>query len=260
MEATKIVLIGSGNLATQLGITLFKLGYQITQVYSPTIKNSTLLAKKIKAQPIADIKKLDDTATLYIIAIKDDAISQLVSALQLKDKLVVHTSGSISMDVLKNTSKNYGVFYPLQTFSKTKKVNFKNIPICVEANNAKTQTSLMYFAKSISQKVYKLNSAQRLQLHLAAVFACNFTNHMYAIAELILKEHKLPFDILKSLIKETADKIETASPLLMQTGPAVREDDKTIQSHLKLLSKDKNKKEIYTLLSKSIKEISKKNK
>lgn len=260
MEATKIVLIGSGNLATQIGITLYQAGYQVIQVYSRTIKNAQILAKKVKATAINNLDLLDADATLYIVAVKDDAIETLVKQLQLKDKIVLHTSGSVSIDVLKKASSNYGVLYPLQTFSKSKKVNFKTIPICVEANNAKTKTNITYFAKSISQKVYQLNSEQRLQLHLAAVFACNFSNHMYVIAESILKEHKLSLDILKPLIKETADKIETESPLLMQTGPAVRGDKKTMEAHLKLLSKTKNRKAIYTLLSESISQATKKNK
>lgn len=260
MEATKIVLIGSGNLATQLGITLYQAGYQVTQVYSRTIKNAQILAKKVKARAINNLDLLDADATIYIVAVKDDAIETLVKQLQLKDKIVLHTSGSVSINVLKKTSSNYGVLYPLQTFSKSKKVNFKTIPICVEANNAKTKINITYFAKSISQKVYQLNSQQRLQLHLAAVFACNFSNHMYVLAESILKEHKLSLDILKPLIKETADKIETESPLFMQTGPAVRGDKKTMEAHLKLLSKNKNRKAIYTLLSESISQATKKNK
>ena len=164
MNPIKIILIGSGNLATQLGTSLHSSGYFISQVYSPQLKNATLLAKKVKAEAINNLKDIDTTATIYIIAVKDDAIATVAKQLKLNDKMVVHTSGSVSMDVLKNISKNIGVFYPLQTFSKTKKANFKTIPICIEANNKSTLENLTFFAKSISTKVENINSAQRQQL------------------------------------------------------------------------------------------------
>ena len=143
-----IVIIGAGNVATNLGIALFKEGYLISQVFSRTIKSAELLARKINAKAISDLKQLDPTAIIYIIAVKDDAIEQVAKKINLKDKIVVHTSGSIPMNLLKNVSKNYGVFYPLQTFSKERNLNFKNIPICIEANNKSTSTTLTYFAKS----------------------------------------------------------------------------------------------------------------
>jgi predicted short-subunit dehydrogenase-like oxidoreductase (DUF2520 family) len=260
MNPIKIILIGSGNLATQLGTSLHSSGYFISQVYSPQLKNASLLAKKVKAEAINNLKDIDTTATIYIIAVKDDAIATLAKQLKLNDKMVVHTSGSVSMDVLKSVSKNIGVFYPLQTFSKTKKANFKTIPICIEANNKSTLENLTFFAKSISTKVENINSAQRQQLHVAAVFACNFSNHMFTLADNYLKANKLSLDLLKPLIAETADKIKTGKPTDMQTGPAVRGDKKTMDAHLKLLSGNKNAKTIYSLLSNSIIETSKKNK
>jgi predicted short-subunit dehydrogenase-like oxidoreductase (DUF2520 family) len=257
---THIVIIGAGNVATQLGIALHKEGYLISQVYSRTNKSATALAKKINAEAISDLKKLNTTATIYIIAVKDDAISKIAKQLKLKDKIIVHTSGSIPLEVLKNCSKNYGVFYPLQTFSKDKKVDFKNIPICIEANNKATLNTLTYFAKSISNNVQKANSEQRKVLHVAAVFACNFSNHLYSIANDILTQNKLSFDLLKPLIEETTDKIKNNLPAKMQTGPAIRGDKKTMNAHLKLLKRDKELTTIYTLLSKSIIDSTKKNK
>ncbi len=253
MDTNKhIVLIGAGNLATQLGIALHNAGYFISQVYSPTKKSANLLAKKINAVAITDFKKLDLEAAIYIIAVKDDAIANVSKKLNLKDKIVVHTSGSVEMNILKNTSKNHGVFYPLQTFSKNKKVDFSSIPICIEANNKSTSTSLTYFANSISNHIQKVNSEQRKQIHLAAVFACNFSNHCYSIAENILKKNKISFNILQPLIEETANKIKYNSPSEMQTGPAIRGDKKTMNAHLKLLSKKKLLKEIYKLMSDDI--------
>lgn len=260
----KISIIGSGNLATQLGLALHKEGYLISQVYSRSQKNASILSKKLKAEAISNIKKLSTDSTIYIIAIKDDAIESVAKQLKLKDKIVVHTSGSVSMDVLKKSSKNYGVFYPLQTFSKEKqsrpngrgqsfgRANFKTIPICIEASNSSTSTTLQYFAKSISGNVQKVNSEQRKKIHLAAVFACNFSNHMYAIAEQLLAKDKLSLDLLKPLIEETANKIKENKPSRVQTGPASRNDKKTMDAHLKLLSKEKNLQKIYELISKSI--------
>lgn len=249
LSTHKIVLLGAGNVATQLGKALQKNGYLISQVYSPTKKSATTLAKKLKSNPISDLKKIDLTAAVYVIAVKDDAISALAQQLKLNDQLVVHTSGTVEMAVLKNCSKNYGVFYPLQTFSKNKEVDFKNVPVCIESNNKATATSLEYFAKSISKNVQRINSEQRKIIHVAAVFACNFSNHMYTIAASILADHRLSFDLLKPLIAETADKIKANDPAKMQTGPAIRKDVKTMNAHLKLLATDKKLKTIYQLIS-----------
>jgi predicted short-subunit dehydrogenase-like oxidoreductase (DUF2520 family) len=248
----QIILIGAGNVATQLGITLYNSGYLISQVYSRTKKSTTALAEKINAEAITDLKKLDTNAAIYVIAVKDDAIADIVKKLNLKNKIVVHTSGSVPIHILKNISKNYGVFYPLQTFSKDKKVDFKTTPICIEANNPVTARTLKYFARSISNKVQEISSDQRKTIHLAAVFANNFSNHLYSIAEDILTKNKLSFDLLKPLIEETAGKIKNNSPAKMQTGPAIRGDKKTIDAHLKLLKKDKRIKAIYKILSESI--------
>ncbi len=248
----KISIIGSGNLATQLGLALHKEGYLISQVYSRSQKSAALLSKKLKAEAISNLKKLSTDSTIYIIAIKDDAIESVAKQLKLKEKIVVHTSGSVSMKVLQKSSKNYGVFYPLQTFSKERQSNFKTIPICIEANNKKTSTTLEYFAKSISGNVKRVNSEQRKKIHLAAVFACNFSNHMYAIAEQLLGKDKLSLDLLKPLIEETANKIKNARPSKVQTGPASRNDKKTMDAHLKELSKEKDLQKLYKLISKSI--------
>jgi predicted short-subunit dehydrogenase-like oxidoreductase (DUF2520 family) len=251
-KETKIILIGAGNVATQLGIALHNAGYKISQVYSKTKSSSSVLAKKLKAESINDLKKLDIDAAVYIIAVKDDAIADVAKQLKLKDQIVVHTSGSISIDVLKKSSENYGVFYPLQTFTKNKKVNFKNVPLCIEGNNKATSTTLQYFAKSISSNVKVISSDQRKVIHLAAVFACNFSNHMYTLADDILKQNKLSLDLLKPLIAETAEKIKTNSPVKVQTGPAMRGDKKVMEEHLKML-KDKKLKEMYKIISKDIK-------
>jgi predicted short-subunit dehydrogenase-like oxidoreductase (DUF2520 family) len=260
IQTQSIVLIGSGNVASQLGAVLKKEGYHISQVYSPTKKNAALLAKKLNAEAITSLKQINVSASIYIIAVKDDVIETIAKQLKLKDKLVVHTSGTLSMDVLNGVSKNHGVFYPLQTFSKDVKTDFKTVPVCIEGSNKNTSDSLMYFAKSISKNVTKINSEQRKKIHLAAVFASNFSNHMYTIADRILGNEKLSFNLLKPLIEETTNKIKQGKPSAMQTGPAIRDDKKTMDAQMKLLSKDKKLQLIYKMLSESIAAAGKKNK
>jgi predicted short-subunit dehydrogenase-like oxidoreductase (DUF2520 family) len=187
---------------------------------------------------------------LFIIAITDDAIAEVSRQLPFSNELVVHTSGSVSMQAINNKNRQ-GVFYPLQTFSKAKYVDFKEIPICIEAQNEKDLLTLESVAKSISNSVYTINSEQRKALHVAAVFVSNFTNHLYQIGNKICIDNELSFDILKPLIQETANKILTLSPQESQTGPAKRKDTQTINAHLNFLTND-NQKEIYKLLTKSI--------
>lgn len=244
-----ITLIGAGNVATQLGLALKEAGYRIEQVFGPNKKSAEILAKKLKSIAITDLKKLNDNSAIYIISVKDDAIEKVAKQLKLKKGILVHTSGTVPLSVLKKSAKNIGVFYPLQTISKDKKVDFKEIPICLEANNKNTAEDLKYFAKSISKKVLNVSSSQRQSIHLAAVFACNFSNHMYAIAENLLAKEKLSLDILRPLILETAKKIGTLSPGEAQTGPALRGDKETMNAHLKMLKKDKKLKNIYKLIS-----------
>jgi predicted short-subunit dehydrogenase-like oxidoreductase (DUF2520 family) len=248
---TNIILIGAGNVATQLGLALSDAGYKISQVYSKTKSSSSVLAKKLKTESITDLKKLAQDASIYIIAVKDDAIRDVAAQLKLGNKIVVHTSGSVSINALKKVSTNYGVIYPLQTFTKGKSLNFKNVPLCIEGSNKSTSTTLQYFAKSVSSNVQQVDSDQRKVIHLAAVFACNFSNHMYTIAEEIMKKNKLSFGLLKPLIEETASKIKNNSPTEAQTGPAARGDKKVMKEHLKML-KNKDIKEIYKTLSNQI--------
>ncbi len=251
-QSKKIVLIGAGNVATQLGLSLKRSKHTILQVYSKHNTSAITLAKKLNCESTDLPKKINPDADIYIIAIKDDAIIQIVKQLKVKNKIIVHTSGSSDMNVLETLSKNYGVFYPLQTFSKNTKVKFKNIPICIEASNKETLNVLQTLSKSISNNVQEINSKQRKAIHLAAVFACNFSNHLYSIADQILAENKLSFDLLKPLIRETAGKIKINSPTKIQTGPAIRGDKKIMDAQLKILSGKKDYQQLYKLFSKSI--------
>ena len=254
----KVVIIGSGNVAQHL-IAAFQNAQnsgteiELIQVYSrQTASVSHLLDLD---QITNDLTALAE-ADLYIIAVSDDAIGAISSQLPFKNRLVVHTSGSVPLNVL-NEDNRKGVFYPLQTFTKNKAVDFKTIPICLESENATDYQLLDKVAKSISEKVFAINSEQRKALHVAAVFVNNFTNHLYQIGQEICEENQVPFEILKPLIAETANKIMVLSPEEAQTGPAKRNDSITIEAHEAFLSNENHLK-IYKTLTQSIQENGKK--
>lgn len=244
----QVVVIGSGNVAQHL-IKAFVAApaVNLVQAYA---RRPEQLAHLLPSEKITDTLTTLAEADVYIISVSDDAIANISSQLPFKNKLIVHTSGSVGLDQL--DGKNHrGVFYPLQTFSKNKAVDFSTIPFCLETERDEDYATLEALASNLSQSVYSISSAQRQSLHVAAVFVSNFTNHMYTIGSQICDENNIPFDILKPLIQETADKINTLSPLQAQTGPAVRNDVTTLQRHLDFLQ-DENKKTIYTLLTQSI--------
>ena len=242
-----IVILGGGNVAYHLTNALLQnSAVNVVQVYNRSLekigcfKNKTEITNKLSELKDADI---------YILAVSDNAISQLSSTLNLKNKLVVHTSGSMAMDELKSIS-NKGVFYLLQTFSKERKIDFSAVPICIEAETEKDLMLLETLATSISKNCYHINSNQRKSLHVAAVFVNNFVNHLYHIGNEICEENNVPFEIFLPLILETANKITKLTPYKAQTGPAIRNDTKTIEKHKAMLTK--NQQDIYTLLTKSI--------
>jgi len=246
-----IVFIGSGNVATHLAMSFIQKGFVIQQVYSRNLQNARILAEKINSLYTDSLTKVCADADLYIISITDNAIVEMAAQLKIEKKIVVHTSGSVGIKVLEKF-ENHGVFYPLQTFSKFSKPDFSTIPILIEANNQNNADLLNQLANQLTTKVFNIYSDQRQQVHLAAVFACNFTNYMYDIADKILEQSIIPFDILKPLIYETARKIEQNQPSSVQTGPAIRKDQSTIEKHLALLSSMPDYKKIYKLLSENI--------
>ena len=257
-KTTNIVLIGAGNLATQLAHWLVRKGFCISQVYSRTEISAKTLAENINANYTISINEINKNADLYICASKDDALPEILNQLPEIKGTIVHTAGSVDISVFEGKFNKYGVFYPLQTFSKTKEVAFSTIPIFVEANDSETLQFLKNIASYISEKVYEANSHQRKMLHLSAVFACNFVNHLYAQANDIVKESGFDFDVLLQLIDETAQKVHSLNPIDAQTGPAVRFDETVMQKHLSLLQGDSTKEQIYKLISKSIYQKAKK--
>jgi len=248
-----ISIIGSGNVATHLGQALHAKGLTIDTVWSRKLKRAKQLAAKIDAQPCSRLKQLTTTSDLFIIAIVDDAIRDMAIKLEKyisADAIVVHTSGSVNLTAI--ASSKAGVFYPLQSFSIDRKVDIKKVPFCVNASNDRVEKLLLTLARKLSKNVYRINDEQRAVLHLAAVFSSNFSNHMYHLASNISVQNGVDFNILKPLILETAAKIVNKSPYDMQTGPARRDDQETINRHLKQLKSDKISKEIYKLITKSI--------
>lgn len=242
-----VVLLGTGNLGSHLIKAFHKSKkVKLLQVYSRTQFALDQINKKI---PTTTDPSCLVNADIYVLAISDTGIKSLANKLILKNKLVVHTSGTIGLDFLIN-HKRKGVFYPLQTFSKTDSLKFKKIPICIEADLEEDRLILLKLAKSISKKVYEIDSEQRKKLHLAAVFVNNFANHLYRLGENICVENKVDFKLLYPLIRQTATKIKTISPLEAQTGPARRGDSKTIENQRTQLAG--TELDLYTLFTKSI--------
>ena len=248
----RITIIGSGNVATHLAAAFKNAGHNIVQVYSRDLHNASLLAYHVKAEAIDSFNQINPETDLFMIAVKDDAIESIASVLAKHQKLIVHTSGATDLQALLKYTQNAGVFYPLQTFSKTKEVNFNTVPLCIEGANEQITSQLNELAYTITQNVYRINSAERKTLHLAAVFACNFTNYLYYLSQQLLADQKLPFDLLRPLIRETAEKVQEYLPASVQTGPAVRNDEKTMDAHLQLLHENPALQQLYKLLSQGI--------
>lgn len=243
----EIVILGAGNVAFHL-FKAFQATEQIKVIQVYNRSSSALKDFEKETSVTTEISQLKP-ADLYIVSVSDDAVKEVVDSIAEKNTLIVHTSGSVP---LLDSAQRNGVFYPLQTFSKNTDLNFFEIPLCLEASNKKDLDFLKDIGKTISNNIYEIDTAQRKSLHLAAVWACNFTNHLYRIAEKICEQKEVPFDILHALIKETARKVQHNSPKDVQTGPAKRGDKKTIDFHLNQLDSPELK-EIYTLLTESIK-------
>lgn len=254
----KVCFIGAGNLATQLSKNLVSNGISVSQVYSRTNSSAQELASQLGVKYTSKISEIDKSADIYFVALKDSVIDDVLMQYDFKDKLVVHCAGSIPIDILEKHSANFGVFYPLQTFSKIRNVEFSDIPILVESNTKRNEDLLINLARIVSNKVSILNSEKRKHLHISAVFASNFVNHFYNVSARILDSKDIDFDVLRPLIMETAKKVQELDPETAQTGPAVRFDENVILAHVKELEGFDNYVELYKLISKSIFEHHKK--
>lgn len=249
-----VVIIGIGNVGTHLSRVLQKSEeVNIIQYFNRSPIEEKELGKRIGSNETkkftCDWRALKE-ADIYLLAVRDDVIEPTIKALPFQHKIVAHTSGSVRLSG--NVHQKNAVFYPLQTFSKERLVNFKEIPICLETSDKKVYLQLEKMALSISKKVFNINSLQRRQLHLSAVFVCNFVNHFYFIGNELCKNNHIDPSILEALIKETASKITELSPYEAQTGPALRGDKKTLNKHLQMLEEQPQFEALYKLISNSI--------
>lgn len=251
METKKVVVIGAGNAGTHFANALSKSGHSIIQVYNRTQKSAQDLAKKLNCSFTDNLKNISIEADLYLFALKDDILQSVIAQTPPNNGIWAHTAGSIPVDIFEGYADNYGVIYPLQTLSKNRETDFAKIPLFIEGNNKQTETALFYFAKTISDKVDTADSEKRKYLHLAAVFACNFTNHLYNVSTQILDKHDIDWHVLQPLIDETANKLYSMSPSEAQTGPAVRNDRNIIERHLSLIENPEIQA-IYEILSNNI--------
>ena len=247
----RIAIIGAGNVAWHLAKEFENAGHYVTDIYSRRISSARELSDRLYDTNVTNSLNLtSSSAELFILAVSDDSLINVLDQLKIPPYAVVaHTSGTQPLEILTGIYENAGIFYPLQTFTKGVSTEFEEVPICIEASNSSTESILMNLGESISREVYSLHSEDRKVLHLAAVFACNFSNHMYAIAQDILEHHDIEFSMLHPLIAETVNKALSVGPVDAQTGPAQRGDEKIIKNHLKRLKEIPDYRKIYKLLS-----------
>lgn len=254
-EAMTIVFVGAGRLATQLALALTESGHEVSAVYSRTLQSATALACQLGAEATDNIRRLPLRADAFIIAVSDGVIASLLPLLAegRRGQTFLHTAGSVPLQVFEGTGiAHYGVFYPMQTFSKGRRVSFSEIPVFLEASDERTLRLATLLATSVSTCVRSLDSAQRRHLHLAAVFACNFANHCYALSAEVLRACGLPFSTMLPLIDETTAKVHQLHPLEAQTGPAVRFDAQVIKAQSRLLADRPQLQQVYDVMSRSI--------
>lgn len=246
----KVVLIGAGNVATNLARSLHKAGIDVAQVYSHTMLHANELAGMVDADATDNLAEIIADADIYIISVKDDAIYDVARAVPDNGALWLHTSGSIPMEVFDGSHNRHGVLYPMQSFSKQVATDFIEVPLFIEGNSEEATKQIETLARRLSHNVLHASSEQRRQLHIAAVFACNFANHLWTIASDVLQRAGLPFDVMLPLISTTIDKLRQLTPAESQTGPAMRHDHHVMQSHEAML--DNDTRAIYHILSANI--------
>lgn len=248
----KVLIIGSGNVATVLGRLIKNAGHKIIQVISRNSDTVEVLANELECKFTSDFKQIDTTADLYIVAMSDAALNGLHETISLGNKIIVHTAGAVSKDVLKDVANQYGVLYPLQSLLKENTYTMSSIPLLIDGNNENTIDTLRSFAKTISDDVAVISESDRLKLHVAAVVVNNFTNHLYTLAADFCEAENVPFNLLYPLIETTSNRLKEYNPGKLQTGPAVRKDIVTLDKHLRLLNSYPKLRSIYLKMSDSI--------
>lgn len=250
----EVVIIGAGNVANVLGKLIVKRGHKVTQVFSQHIMNAAQLANQIDAVAIDNLNEISLSADIYIIAVVDNAIASVAASLHLSNQLLIHTSGTISKDVLKGSSINYGVLWPLQTLRKEITLQ-PEIPFVVDGCTEEVKTAIISFATQLSAIVIQADEDEKRKLHVAAVFASNFVNHLYALTENYCEKENIDFQLLVPLIIETAERIKMYNPSEVQTGPASRGDSVTIDKQLHDLEKYPFLSRLYLILTNSIQKL-----
>jgi len=246
------VCIGAGNVASHLVKSLCASGFRLMQVYSRTIESANALAEPVNSASVTSLSEILTEADFYLVSLPDAVLPVFLNDFRTHDKLIFHTAGSHGLEVFGGNYQKCGILYPLQTFTKNVELDLKAVPFLIEAADNKTLSEIEGIADAISDKVFVTDSETRRWIHLAAIFASNFTNHMYVASSQILKERNLDPDILKPLIEETFRKSRTVDPSEAQTGPAVRNDFNTIEKHIKMLERLPFLQKIYTFTSQSI--------
>lgn len=248
----KVVIIGAGNVATVFGRLIVKANHEVIQVFSLSIAPAQMLASELGCAFSNDSKTLDSTGDLYIVAMADAALNQLNESYFLGDKLIVHTAGSVSKDVLQMVSGNYGVIYPLQSLRKDNMTLHQDVPLLIDGNSEAATLLIEKFASTLSSTVARVGDEQRMKLHVAAVFVSNFTNHLYTLANNYCIKEGVDFKMLQPLIEETALRLRNHLPGDMQTGPAIRKDTPTLDKHLRILSNHPDLRKVYLRMTDSI--------
>ena len=253
----KISFIGSGNVATHLAVAFCAAGAGIHQVWSRNAEHAAALAGRVgaEARTLEALEGCPVTSDVYILAVSDDALYELAPHLHLGDALVLHTSGATSLQLLQGVSSRYGVLWPPYSFVRDVAVDYGSLPFCIEGNSAATESDIRSLAQMITEHIYTADTAQRNALHLAAVFANNFVNGLYGIAQQVCRDHEVPFEILYPIILATAQRSQWGDVRGQITGPAVRRDEKTLARQLQMLSHSPESQEVYRMMTRLIQQL-----
>ena len=242
-------------MATHLALDLRQRWHIIDQIWSRNIEHAKFLADRVEAQPIDDLSQLHTNANFYILAINDDGLEEVASKLHLGDALVVHCSGAAPIDILKNTSTRYGTVWSPQSFVRDIAIECTELPLCIEGCDKKTEDDIDEFFRAITPNIYRTTHQQRQYLHLASVFVNNFTNGLYAVAQILCDKHNVPFEILYPIILTTAKRVQWGDVRYQLTGPAVRGDEKTINAHRRLLTENAQMLSVYNEFTRLLQQL-----
>jgi Uncharacterized conserved protein len=251
-DITSVCILGAGNVATHLGKSIKNAGIKVLQVYNRTKPAGIELAEDLECGYTSDLNEINEDASLILFCVSDSAISHILKSRTWENKLLVHTSGTIPSEIFEHYTNRFGVIYPLQTFTKEREVDFSGIPLFIIANSSDTLEGIKSFSEKLSKRVFEIDSDKKAILHLAAVFANNFSNHMYGIADELLKKNDLSFELLFPLIEETAHKAMKLNPWKAQTGPAIRNNAGIMKKQTEMLASEPEWQKIYTFVSESI--------